>query len=155
MEFRPEVHRQDYLLQEFIRNGTMTLLFGLVVFLTTNAVLLVEGRAQWYLTGKNFNDERISTIYEKEIIDIWEFTENPSLKINDSHTSFGGALAIYRGHNTSLDPPLELLANDLFRSRYEKGCKVDVTDVWTYHTFVTVTQKDPLEYEIGLFDRAK
>ena len=118
-------------------------------------VIGVDARAQWYLTGENFNDQRESSIYEKEVIDAWQFTLNPLLEVNDSHTSFGGALAVYVEHNHTLDARVQLLIDDLFRSMKNVGCSTEATDVWTFNTFVSVTQKHPLEYEIGLFDRAK
>lgn len=127
-----------------------------VLYLALAWARFVDARAQWYLTGTIFNDKRESLSYQPEISNVWQFTSNPLLKINDSHTSFGGALAVYVGHNLTLEANLQSIMNDLFRDFVlDKNCDFEVTDVWNYNTFVTVTQTKPLEYEIGLFDRLK
>jgi hypothetical protein len=128
----------------------------LVVFIFVAYIAAINARGQWYLTGTVFNDKRETSIYEHEMSDVWHFTANPQLKVNDSHTSFGGALAVYVGHNTTLDTNIESIVADLFRNFVsDENCGFEVTDVWIYNTFVTVTQSKPLEYEIGLFDRMK
>lgn len=138
---------------------------------------------QWYLTGKNFNDHRNRTKYASEVINLWSLSqdhsrhelekneETPEEKtMNYTHSSFGGAIAVYAGHNTTVDIAIEKLLHEVLRPHFQTSLRkeketgsepvattptpyqLDIMDVWQYDILVSVNQDDPLQYEIGLYD---
>jgi hypothetical protein len=135
---------------------------------------------QWYLTGKNFNDERNRTKYEPEVINVWSLSrhhssiqfdneEKPGETMNYAHSSFGGAIAMYVGHNTTVDLAIEKLLHEVLKPHFQKLdqetktedatattssplYQLEILDVWQYDILVSVNQDDPLQYEIGLYD---
>jgi hypothetical protein len=136
---------------------------------------------QWYLTGKNFNDHRNRTKYESEVINVWSLSKDHSGNhldnsnttereaMNYTHSSFGGAIAFYMGHNTTVDIAIEKLLHEVLRPHFQAKDRVketetesativhppyqlEIVDVWQYDILVSVNQDDPLQYEIGLYD---
>jgi hypothetical protein len=118
-------------------------------------VLSQRPQQQWFLTGKNFNDERNTTKYQPEIINLWSIPRlhgRDDSAINFTHSSFGGALAVFVGHNLTIDASIEKLLREILAPHAKEEYQLDVADVWNYDLFVTVSQDTPLQYEIGLYD---
>ena len=118
----------------------------------------VNSRQQWYLTGKNFNDNRNQSIYSSEVINPWLISSlhlSSEDSIPFSHSSFGGVIAIYLGNNKTIENEIEkLLVEILNVSMKSFSYKIEIKNVWVYDLFVSVTQQSPLQYEIGLYDHS-
>lgn len=128
----------------------------LVIFIVFwNEIIAQRPQQQWYLTGKNFNDERNFTKYQSEIINLWSISSHHGTDekaINYTHSSFGGAIAVFVGHNTTLDVAIEKLIREVLRPHFHTQYELHVSDIWHYDLFVSVNQEAPLQYEIGLYD---
>lgn len=124
---------------------------GTWLFVILSSFTLAQQK--WYLTGKNFNDKREFIHYEPEVIDVWAFPNVHGVTgINFTHTSFGGALAKFIGHNATLPLDVNDLVTEIFRHHCPSTYHVDLLNVWVYNIYVTITQDAPLELEIGLYD---
>lgn len=122
---------------------------------------VVLSRQQWYLTGTNFNDHRNFTVYSSEVINLWlneqQTAENHSHEpiLNYTHSSFGGAIAVYVGYNQTVEKDVQKLIDEMLNVNLKEGSfKLEILHVWVYDIFVTVDQNTSLQYEIGLYDHA-
>jgi hypothetical protein len=118
-------------------------------------VLSQRPQQQWFLTGKNFNDQRNTTKYQPEIVNLWSIPQlhgRDESAINFTHSSFGGALAVFVGHNVTIDAAVERLLREILSPHARGEYQLEVVDVWHYDLLVTVSQDTPLQYEIGLYD---